>query len=114
MLQLDSMYPQNNAVAMFGMNLGKERRDMILELGVSEVIIGIDKDYIEHDYETDSQTPFTSYLHNVNKIANLFHGYCKVTVLYDKDDDLGYKDAPTDRGREIYEKLYHSRMKVGA
>ena len=87
--------------------------DMILELGVSEVIIGIDKDYIEHDYETDSQTPFTSYLHNVNKIANLFHGYCKVTVLYDKDDDLGYKDAPTDRGREIYEKLYHSRMKVG-
>ena len=112
-LQLDSMYPQNNAVAMFGMNLGKERRDMILELGVSEVIIGIDKDYIEHNYETDSQTPFTSYLHNVNKIANLFHGYCKVTVLYDKDDDLGYKDAPTDRGREIYEKLYHSRMKVG-
>ena len=112
-LQLDSMYPQNNAVGMFGMNLGKQRRDMILELGVSEVVIGIDKDYIEHGYMTDSQTPFTSYLHNVNKIANLFHGYCKVTVLYDKDDELGYKDSPTDKGREIYEKLYHSRMKVG-
>ena len=82
------MYPQNNAVGMFGMNLGKERRDMILELGVSEVVIGIDKDNIEHDIITESQTPFTSYLHNVNKIANLFHGYCKVTVLYDEDDTL--------------------------
>ena len=48
-LQLDSMYPQNNAVGMFVMNLGKQRRDMILELGVSEVVIGIDKDYVEHD-----------------------------------------------------------------
>lgn len=111
-LQLDSMYPQNNAVGMFGMNLGKERRDMILELGVSEVVIGIDKDYVEHEWLTDAQTPFTTYLHNVNKIAKLFHGYCKVTVLYDGDDDLGYKDAPTDKGKEIYEKLYKNRMVV--
>lgn len=111
-LQLDSMYAQNNAVGMFGMNLGKERRDMILELGVSEVVIGIDKDYVEHEWLTDAQTPFTTYLHNVSKIAKLFHGYCKVTVLYDGDDDLGYKDAPTDKGKEIYEKLYKNRMVV--
>lgn len=111
-LQLDSMYAQNNAVGMFGMNLGKERRDMILELGVSEVVIGIDKDYIEHEWLTDAQTPFTTYLYNVSKIAKLFHGYCKVTVLYDNDDDLGYKDAPTDKGKEIYEKLYKNRMVV--
>ena len=66
----------------------------------------------EHEWLTDAQTPFTTYLHNVSKIAKLFHGYCKVTVLYDGDDDLGYKDAPTDKGKEIYEKLYKNRMVV--
>ena len=107
-LQMDTMYNnQTTAVGMFGMNLGKMRKDMILRTGVSEVIIGIDKDY----QSTDS-AEFDAYVATVQKIAKLFRGYCKVSVLYDANNLLGYKDAPTDKGREVYEELYHNRLVV--
>lgn len=106
-LQLDSIYPQNTGVGMFGMNLGKQRRDMILKMGVSEVIIGIDKDYEERDSKEHQ-----AYIQNVKRIARLFKGYAKCSVLYDTDDSLGYKESPTDRGREVYEKLFQSRKVI--
>ena len=44
------------------------------------------------------------------KIGKLFKGYCKVTCLWDGDlEQLGYKDSPTDKGRDIYECLYEHR-----
>lgn len=114
-LQLSSMYEQTNSVGMFGLNLGKNRRDMILELGVSEVVIGVDKDYIKyHDFTNEEeQRKYQAYCHNVEKIANLFNGYCKISVLYDGANELlGYKDSPTDKGKEVYEKLYNNRVVI--
>ena len=104
-LQLDTMYDnQTTAVGMFGMNLGKHRRDMILKMGVREVIIGIDKDYED---EIDE-----AYISNVRKIAGLFKGYCKCSVMYDADNLLGHKQSPTDVNKEVYERLYQNRMTV--
>ena len=108
-LQLDSMYPQNAGVGMFGLNLNKQRRDMILELGVEEVVIGIDKDYTTLDYQ-DNTKAYEVYCNNVVKIGKLFKGYCKVTCLWDGDlEQLGYKDSPTDKGKDVYECLYEHR-----
>ncbi len=100
---------------MFGLNLSTQRRDMILELGVKEVIIGIDRDFI--DIYDDSQVDFTpeyiAYRNNVIKIAKLFNGYCKVSCMYDGGSKLlGYKDSPTDKGKEVYERLYNNRMVI--
>ena len=106
--QLDSMYHMpTTAVGLFGMNIGKHRRDMIVRAGVSEVIIGIDRDYKEKEDDD-----WVIYVNTVKKLSQLFKGYCKVSVLYDVQDMLGYKDAPTDKGKEIYEYLYKNRMVV--
>ena len=104
-LQLDSIYSQNTGVGMFGMNLGKKRRDMILKMGVAEVIIGIDK-----DYEERNSKEFQAYLENVKRIARFFKGYAKCSVLYDKDNALAYKESPTDNGKEVYERLFQNRQ----
>ena len=106
-LQLNSICSQNTGVGMFGMNLGKQRRDMILKMGVAEVIIGIDK-----DYEERNSKEFQAYLENVKRIARLFKGYAKCSVFYDKDNALAYKESPTDRGKEVYEKLYKERIAI--
>ena len=107
-LQMDTMYDNlNTSVAMFGMNLGKQRRDEILKANVEEVIIGIDK-----DYETEDSEEFESYIERVKKIAKLFKGYARCSVLYDGDNLLGYKESPTDRGKETYESLYKQRKVV--
>ena len=107
-LQLDSMYDTpSTAVGMFGLNLGRNRRSMIIEAGVSEVIIGIDK-----DYETEDSKEFDKFISSAKKIARLFKGYARCSVLYDKDNLLASKNSPTDRGREVYEKLMADRMVV--
>ena len=107
-LQMDTMYDNlNTSVAMFGMNLGTQRRDEILKANVEEVIIGIDK-----DYETEGSKEFESYIARVKKIASLFKGYARCSVLYDKDNLLDYKESPTDRGKEVYELLYENRRVV--
>ena len=107
-LQMDTMYDNlNTSVAMFGMNLGKQRRDEILKANVEEVIIGIDK-----DYKTEDGKEFEAYIERVKKIAKLFKGYARCSVLYDGNNLLGYKESPTDRGKETYELLYKQRKVV--
>ena len=107
-LQLDTMYDNHStAVGMFGMNLGKQRAEMIIRAGVSEVIIGIDK-----DYESIEDEKFEAYINNVKKIARLFRGYCRCSVLFDEDNLLGLKESPTDKGRDIYEHLFKHRKVV--
>lgn len=107
-LQMDTMYDNHNtAVGMFGMNLGKQRAEMIMRARVSEVIIGIDK-----DYESVEDEKFEAYISNVRKIARLFRGYCRCSVLFDEDNLLGLKDSPTDKGRDVYEHLLNNRKVV--
>ena len=107
-LQMDTMYGHDNiSVGMFGMNLGKQRRDEILKLGVNEVIIGIDKDYIDIDSEQ-----FNNYVKRVKSIAKLFRGFARCSVLYDDNNLLEFKQSPTDKGKEIYELLYNKRKVV--
>lgn len=107
-LQMDTMFGHDNiSVGMFGMNLGKQRRDEILKMGVSEVIIGLDKDFID-----TSGKEFENYVKRVKNIARLFHGFCKCSVLFDGNNLLGFKESPTDRGKETYESLYKSKQIV--
>lgn len=97
-------YGYKNCVAMFGLSLSDNNRDEILKLGVNEVVIGIDKDYVEYDEK------FNEYIKRVKKIANRFKGFVNVSVLYDKDNLLGYKESPTDRGVNVYENLINNRI----
>lgn len=108
-LQLDTMYhSQTTGVAMFGLNLGQNRRNAILEQGVSEVVIGIDRDY----EGLDDNVGIEAYMKNVKRIAHMFKGYCKCTCLWDSDNLLDYKSSPTDKGKAIYEYLYNNRVEV--
>lgn len=105
-LQMDTMYGHDNiSVGMFGMNLGIQRRDEILKLGVSEVIIGLDRDYVGNE-------DIEPYIKNVRRLAKMFRGYCKCSCLFDADNLLDYKDSPTDKGLDVYDRLYKNRINV--
>ena len=49
----------------------------------------------------------------VNKIIDKFKGFVKeIYVIYDDNDKeplLSYKDSPSDKGKEVWEKLYEKR-----
>ena len=38
--------------------------------------------------------------------------YCKVSILWDKDGVLDYKDAPTDKGKETLLKLLDDKVEI--
>lgn len=104
-LQMASMLGDDAAcVSLFGWNCNKLRRDMLLDLGIQRVNIALDRQY--HETSGDE---FGVYVRQVKKIANLFKPYCQVGIIWDKQDRLGYKDSPSDKGLEVWNKLYQER-----
>lgn len=104
-LQFESIQTPNIAVAMFGMNLNRYRADMLLQLGVENVNICLDKQY--QQWRDDE---WMVWKEKVKKIAKLFNGLANVYVVCDTTNLLQYKQSPTDNGVNIWNKLYKERM----
>lgn len=93
-------YGDNISLALFGTNFGTKQRQLLLDLGVEDVYIALDKQYTQY-----GDTEYQVYLDKVNKIKSKLIGYFKIHIIEDRDDLLGYKDSPIDKGIEIFEKL---------
>ena len=112
-----SMFGQNNniSVASVGMNMSLHQRDLLFDLGVEEVTIAFDKQY-KSNYIYKKNTPeyreFERYIRRLIKIVKMFLGYCKISLVLSWSDELGYKDAPIDCGKDTFETLYRERYLV--
>ena len=115
-LQGDTYFDKNNIIlGMYGSAMTRQKRDMILELGVDEVIIAIDFDYIEESYsnkeEYEPLTDWEKYENKVYKIADMFKGWCNVSAIVDYHPEHK-KDCVTDYGKDKFIKLYKERIKI--
>lgn len=106
-LQLDSYVKCNNSVAIFGVNMSRDKLYQILQLGINKVNICLDKQYREI-----GDNDFKKWARWVKKIYLLFKPYCEVYVVYDKENLLDFKDSPTDKGVDIWNELYYNRVKL--
>ena len=95
---------QNIGVALFGMSFSKAKAQLLIDLGVEECIVAIDKEYDIMDSEE-----FNEYKNKVLKIAKFLKGFMRVSVMYDKENLLDKKDSPIDKGEDIFYKLYDER-----
>lgn len=97
----DTFYGEDNfVVALCGSNLSKYQLKLLLDLGVEEVIIALDKDYFFTDTEE-----YESYMKKVMRIARMTTPYCRTYHLTDTQGILGLKESPLDVGKEDLEKL---------
>lgn len=109
-LQTDTMFGEDNfTVALCGSNLTEFQKGMILMLGVKEVIVALDKQY----YALDSEECKKWAKHIKDKIIDKLSAYLNVSVLWDTNDILGYKDSPTDKGKDTLLKLMDEKIYVG-
>ena len=108
-LQCNSMFGDNSfALAVCGSNITQEQTRMLLEdLKVSEVIIGFDREY-EDPYSYQAEIYKNKLLKKVIPIVP----YCKVSLLLDDKDRLGYKDSPTDKGKNVLLELLDEKIEV--
>ena len=95
----------NYSVAICGSNLSKRQIELILELAPLEIIVALDKEY----EELDSNEYKVWQDKMLKKFVKPLSPYVKVSVIVDRDDLLGLKESPTDRGVETFLKLFNDR-----
>ena len=105
-LQNHSYFGEDDfALAVCGSNLTSIQIMIILNyLCVEEVILGFDKEF----KDPDSKKAIIYRNKLLKKVAPLLP-YCKVSVLWDDMGLLGYKDSPTDKGKEVLLQLLQNK-----
>lgn len=94
-------------VGMFGNNLNIERRNMLLQRGIDEVIIVPDYDYISVDDVT-----YTQWWNKQIKLAKKFQGFCNVTIVMNDKNYVPHKDNAFDVDQSKFEYLVEHRKSV--
>lgn len=88
--------------------ISKTQRQLLLDLGVNEVIIALDR-----QYETVGSEEYLQWQsHLKNKIINPLLPYFNVYVIWDEKDLLKYKESPTDVDREVLLKLMKNKIYI--
>lgn len=108
-MKADTMWGEkSNVLALYGSNLGLQRRNQLIKLGVDHVTIAIDSDF--HEIGDEEYAKFEK---KVLSIANLFKGYAKVDVVY---NNIGlqdaYKASPFDFDEATYNLMWENREVV--
>ncbi|MCM1324729.1 MAG: hypothetical protein NC218_11460 [Acetobacter sp.] len=93
------------SVACCGSSLSSFQVDLLLELGVKEIIIAFDRQFQE--INDDEFKRLTKKLIAINK---KYGYYVKVSALFDKDMITSYKASPIDEGKEKFEYLLKNRI----
>jgi len=110
-LQMSTMYGIDNnwSVAVCGSSISQTQMMLILSLGVSEVVLAFDADQQGGKGEPDT----IEYEQKLLRIVSPLLPYVNVSVIFDYNHLLPErKMSPSDAGKEIFEKLYHSRIKL--
>lgn len=93
------------AVACCGSNISIFQIMQLINLGVEEIIIAFDRQFIElGDLE------FLHLTSNIKKMAAKYKKYANISCIFDKKKITGYKDAPIDCGKEKFLTLYKERI----
>lgn len=107
-MQLDTMYPETNiGLALSSSNLSKFQIGILKSLGVEEVIVALDKEFdvVGSDEEIIYKKRIIKTMLNRLKTEGFM-----VTVVWDNFNLLNRKDSPTDRGKEVFDKLLSNRF----
>jgi len=96
------------SLAVCGSEISDEQIKLLLDyLKIEELILGFDKEY-KDPYGWDGEL----YKNKLFKKIRPIIPYCKVSILWDKDGVLDYKDAPTDKGKETLLKLLDDKVEI--
>lgn len=108
-MQLDTILEGNNiGLSLMSSSLSLVQVELLKEFGVEEVIVALDKEYEEYGSREEK-----AYAMKVRKgIINKLTPYFTVSVIWDRDNTLGLKQSPTDRGAEVFYKLFRERIKI--
>ena len=108
-MQYATMFGQENniCVAICGSSFIKYQAQMLLDLGVEEIIIALDRQYKEINDDE-----FKKLIKNLKNIHLKYGHLVKISYIFDKENLLPYKASPTDEGKDVFLKLYKNKFSL--
>lgn len=104
-MKLDTYMGEHNiALGMYGSNLGIQRRNQLIKMGVNTVSYVVDNDFIGQD-----DAFFEQWREKIQHFIKLWDGFCRVEIVWDNLGLLGPKENATDRTKEVWEQLWENR-----
>ena len=104
-MKLDTYMGRHNiALGMYGSNLGIQRRNQLIKMGVNTVSYVVDNDFIGQDDEF-----FEQWREKIQHFIKLWDGFCRIEIVWDNLGLLGPKENATDRTKEVWEQLWKNR-----
>lgn len=92
------------SVACCGSNLTERQVNLLLSLGVNEIIIAFDKQFKKID-----DVEFNKWTKKLEGFYEKYKGIVSVSFVFDTEDLLEYKQSPIDNGKENFEILFKER-----
>lgn len=100
-------YGIDNALSVFGSNISKQHIQLLLELGVNDVVLCIDS-----DYKQVGDDEFKFFVIKMKKLAAKLTPYFSVSIVYNNQGYDMYKCNMMDIPYEQAMKLWESRVRV--
>ena len=100
-------YNLHNALAVFGSNISKQHIQLLLELGVNDVVLAFDS-----DYKQVGDDEFKFFVVKMKKLAAKLKPYFSVSIVYNNQGYDMYKCNIMDIPYEQAMKLWESRVKI--
>ena len=95
------------SVAVCGSNLSSYQIQLLLNLGVEEIIIAFDK-----QFQKLRDKEHLGWVKKLKEINKKYSKYVKISFIFDKGNILGYKDSPIDRGPDVFMQLFDKRFSI--
>ena len=108
----DTFFGKNSiAVATCGFNISDAQANLLSDLGVNDIYLGFDKDFDEHKEELykkdkDVYANYLRYKNRLDTIAERLNNTFNVRLLKDINGQLGEKDSPFDKGKDVFDIIY--------
>ena len=97
-----------NTVDCCGSTFNKYHIKLLTDyLGVNEVVIALDKEY--EDWKSEKAYKYKS---KIEHMCNKYKNQVNFSYIWDYDNVLSEKDSPFDKGKDIFEHLYKTRVKI--
>ena len=108
-LKYQSFFGAENdiSVACCGSNISAYQIQLLLDCGVKEIAIGLDR-----QFQQIGDMEFKHLTTNLTKINDRYKNYVNISFIFDKKMITGYKDAPIDLGPEVFMELWKNRIKL--
>lgn len=103
-MQHGTFYDDSVAVALSGSYISMMQINLLLKYNVLNVVLALDKEFENKNQELE-------YAQKIQKnIINKLKPYFNISIIWDSYNLLDYKMSPTDKSKEIFEKLYNQRI----